>query len=56
MRKPIIAGNWKMFKTRDEAVGFMMAVNGKVPAQDVVETVICAPFTLLRCFTRFSFF
>lgn len=52
MRKPIIAGNWKMFKTRDEAVGFMMAVNGKVPAQDVVETVICAPFTLLRCLVK----
>ncbi len=52
MRKPIIAGNWKMFKTRDEALGFMMAVNGKVPAQDVVETVICAPFTLLRCLVK----
>ena len=52
MRKPIIAGNWKMFKTRDEALGFMMAVNAKVPAQDVVETVICAPFTLLRCLVK----
>ena len=52
MRKPIIAGNWKMFKTRDEAVGFMMQVNGKVPAQDKVETVICAPFTLLRCLVK----
>ena len=52
MRKPISAGNWKMFKTRDEAVGFMMQVNGKVPAQDKVETVICAPFTLLRCLVK----
>ena len=52
MRKPIIAGNWKMFKTRDEAVGFMLQVNGKVPAQDKVETVICAPFTLLRCLVK----
>ena len=52
MRKPIIAGNWKMFKTRDEALGFMMAVNAKVPEQDVVETVICAPFTLLRCLVK----
>ena len=52
MRKPIIAGNWKMFKTRDEAIGFMMAVNANVPAQDVVETVICAPFTLLRCLVK----
>lgn len=52
MRKPIIAGNWKMFKTRDEALGFMMQVNGRVPEQEVVETVICAPFTLLRCLVK----
>lgn len=52
MRKPIIAGNWKMFKTRDEALGFMMAVNGRVPSQDEVQTVICAPFTLLRCLVK----
>ena len=52
MRKPIIAGNWKMFKTRDEALGFMMAVNGRVPAQEEVQTVICAPFTLLRCLVK----
>ena len=52
MRKPIIAGNWKMFKTRDEALGFMMQVNGRVPEQEVVETVVCAPFTLLRCLVK----
>ena len=52
MRKPIIAGNWKMFKTRDEAIGFMMQVNAKLPEQEKVETVICAPFTLLRCLVK----
>ena len=26
MRKPIIAGNWKMNKTRDEALQFIYAV------------------------------
>ena len=26
MRKPIIAGNWKMYKTFDEAVEFVEAV------------------------------
>lgn len=52
MRKPIIAGNWKMFKTRDEALGFIYAVNGKMPSCDVVDTVICAPFVILRCLVK----
>ena len=31
MRKPIIAGNWKMFKTRDEALEFIYQVNNDLP-------------------------
>ncbi|ALS24374.1 MULTISPECIES: triose-phosphate isomerase [Paenibacillus] len=46
MRKPIIAGNWKMFKTVREAVAFVNDVKGKAEA-DGVESVICAPFTNL---------
>ena len=52
MRKPIIAGNWKMFKTRDEALNFVYAVADKVPSTDKVDSVICAPFILLRCLTK----
>lgn len=52
MRKPIIAGNWKMFKTRDEALGFIYAVNEKMPSCDIVDTVICAPFVVLRCLVK----
>lgn len=52
MRKPIIAGNWKMFKTRDEALSFVYAVADKVPSTDKVDSVICAPFILLRCLTK----
>lgn len=48
MRKPIIAGNWKMFKTRDEALQFIYAVNMEVPNRQFVETVICAQAPLLR--------
>ncbi|TVP96552.1 MAG: triose-phosphate isomerase [Acholeplasmatales bacterium] len=48
MRRPVIAGNWKMFKTRDEALQFIYAVNLEVPKKDYVETVICAPATVLR--------
>ena len=33
MRKPIIAGNWKMFKTRDEALQFIYAVVDKMPSK-----------------------
>ncbi|HTG71150.1 MAG TPA: triose-phosphate isomerase [Candidatus Udaeobacter sp.] len=45
-RKPIIAGNWKMFKTVSEAVTFFTEVKGKAEV-DGVESVICAPFTAL---------
>lgn len=46
MRKPIIAGNWKMFKTVSEAVSFFSEVKGAAEV-DGVESVICAPFTTL---------
>lgn len=47
MRKPIIAGNWKMHKTIAEALDFVNQVKDKVN-NDNVEAVICAPFTLLK--------
>lgn len=46
MRKPIIAGNWKMFKTVSEATAFVNEVKGQAEV-DGVESVICAPFTNL---------
>lgn len=48
MRKKVIAGNWKMYKTRDEAINFIYEVSGQVPSKDDVETVICAPAIFLR--------
>ena len=47
MRKPIIAGNWKMHKTIAEALEFVNQVKDRVN-NDNVEAVICAPFTLLK--------
>lgn len=47
MRKPIIAGNWKMNKTVAEAKAFALDVKDKVPAKDVVDSVIGAPALLL---------
>ncbi len=52
MRKPIIAGNWKMFKTRDEALQFIYAVSDKMPEKEKVESVIFAPFVVLRCLVK----
>lgn len=48
MRKPIIAGNWKMFKKRDEALQFVYNVNMKLPSSEFVESVICAQAPILR--------
>lgn len=45
-RTPIIAGNWKMFKTVPESTSFIEAVKGKAEVEGV-ESVICAPFTNL---------
>ncbi|HIZ52621.1 triose-phosphate isomerase [Enterococcus eurekensis] len=47
MRKPIIAGNWKMNKTLAEAVDFAKAVKGAVPSNDVVDSVIGSPALFL---------
>ena len=47
MRKPIIAGNWKMHKTIAEALGFVSDIKDRVN-NEKVEAVICAPFTLLK--------
>ena len=47
MRKPIIAGNWKMNKTIAEAVEFVNDIKGKLNDESV-DAVICAPFTMLK--------
>lgn len=52
MRKPIIAGNWKMFKTRDEALYFILKAADTVPSCKWVDTVICAQAPLMRCLIK----
>ncbi|MBM7704528.1 triose-phosphate isomerase [Metabacillus iocasae] len=47
MRKPIIAGNWKMHKVLSEATSFVEEVKGLVPTADSVESVVCAPALFL---------
>ncbi|MDN6625998.1 MAG: triose-phosphate isomerase [Pisciglobus halotolerans] len=48
MRKPIIAGNWKMNKTASEAHDFVETVKDKIPAADVVDSVVGAPALFLQ--------
>ncbi|AQQ52668.1 triose-phosphate isomerase [Planococcus lenghuensis] len=48
MRKPIIAGNWKMYKTHEEAKRFAAEVRGLVPDAGQVDAVICAPALFLE--------
>lgn len=48
MRKPIIAGNWKMYKTLSEAKEFAEEVKGLAPNPEKVDTVLCAPALFLE--------
>jgi triosephosphate isomerase len=48
MRKPIIAGNWKMHKNLAEATGFVEQVKGSIPSPEKVDSVVCAPFLFLE--------
>lgn len=51
MRKPIIAGNWKMNKTLGEAVSFVEEVKSSIPAADKAEAIVCAPALFLEKLT-----
>lgn len=43
MRKRIIAGNWKMYKSLEEAKSFAKEVQGKAVVSDKLDAVICPP-------------
>ncbi len=44
-RTPLIAGNWKMYKTQEQAEGYIQALLPRVSAVDGVDVAICVPFT-----------
>ncbi|MGX7196466.1 triose-phosphate isomerase [Enterococcus olivae] len=48
MRKPIIAGNWKMNLTASEAKAFAEEVKTKIPGNDKVDSVIGSPALFLE--------
>jgi len=47
MRKPIIAGNWKMYKTAVAAKELVAALAREAGREERVEVVVCPPFTAL---------
>jgi len=44
----LVAGNWKMYKTEEQAEEYIQALLPRVSAIDGVEVAICVPFTDLR--------
>ncbi len=54
MRKPIIAGNWKMYKTIPEGRSLVKGVIEKLTGFDGVEVVFCPPFTALSAVKEFT--
>jgi triosephosphate isomerase len=52
MRKPIVAGNWKMHRTVGEAAELAGEVDRALAAVEEVDVVICPPFTALEAVRR----
>jgi triosephosphate isomerase len=52
MRKPIIAGNWKMHKDNQEAVDLVRDLAERVKDLEDVEIIVCPPFTALSDVSR----
>jgi triosephosphate isomerase len=46
-RRPVIAGNWKMYKTVNEAVDYAVKFIEEVKDVTELDIVLCAPFTVL---------
>jgi triosephosphate isomerase (TIM) len=47
-RPPLIAGNWKMHKTKAKAEEYIQALLPRVSAVDGADVAICVPFTALE--------
>lgn len=48
LRKPVIAGNWKMYKTISEALEFVEELRASFARVDHCEMVVAPPFMALR--------
>jgi triosephosphate isomerase len=48
MRRPVIAGNWKMYKTVREAVDFVQSLKPMLSAATDCDVVVAPPFTAIK--------
>lgn len=48
LRKPLVAGNWKMFKNSAEAEELVQEINESTLKYSGVQIVVCPPFTALE--------
>ena len=46
-RTPLIAGNWKMYKTVEQAEDYVQALLPAVSSVDGVDVALCVPFTAI---------
>ena len=52
MKKPLIAGNWKMFKSVDEAVNLVQTIKAGLYKGTDCQIVVCPPFTALHAVSK----
>ena len=52
MRRPILAGNWKMHKTVQEAIALVHEIRVGLEAVQTVDRVLCPPFTSLSALSE----
>ncbi|HXH44794.1 MAG TPA: triose-phosphate isomerase, partial [Bradyrhizobium sp.] len=48
MRRKLIAGNWKMFKTVAETVAYLHALRGLLSSTRKSDVVVAPPFTAIQ--------
>lgn len=48
MRKPLIAGNWKMFKTHSEALDYAGDIKQRVSDVGDIEILVCPPYVYVH--------
>ena len=48
MRIPLVAGNWKMYKTVSEAEEFIAALLPRVSSVQGVDIAVCPPYLALQ--------
>ena len=52
MRKPFVAGNWKMNTRREEAVRLVEEINERIGGKEGVDIGVCAPFVYLEAVVK----